>query len=80
MNHTIKQLNRAIEDSQRGMQTGSMTVKRQYVVEIVHIASHLEKENENLRNALRHLYHNAKKSGADMGLALEIAEEALSGK
>lgn len=33
--------------------------------------------NEQLYQALRHLYHNAKKSGAEMGLALDVAEDAL---
>lgn len=32
---------------------------------------------EQLRDALRHLHHNAKASGAEMGLALDVAEEAL---
>lgn len=33
--------------------------------------------NEALYQALRHLHHNAKKSGANMGLALDVAEDAL---
>lgn len=32
---------------------------------------------EQLHAALRHLHHNAKASGAEMGLALDVAEEAL---
>jgi hypothetical protein len=32
-----------------------------------------------LRDALRHLAHNARKSGADMGLALDVAQDALQG-
>lgn len=32
---------------------------------------------EQLRDALRHLHHNAKASGCEMGLALDVAEEAL---
>lgn len=33
--------------------------------------------NEELREALLHLYHNAKHSGANMGLALDVAEAAI---
>ena len=32
---------------------------------------------EQLRDALKHLHHNAKASGAEMGLALDVAEESL---
>ena len=31
-----------------------------------------------LREALRHLHHNARKSGANMGLALDVAKDALA--
>lgn len=31
-----------------------------------------------LLDALRHLWHNAKASGADMGLALDVAQAAIS--
>jgi hypothetical protein len=31
-----------------------------------------------LVEALRHLYHNAYKSGAEMGLALDVAKDALT--
>lgn len=32
---------------------------------------------ERLRGALKHLHHNAKASGAEMGLALDVASDAL---
>jgi hypothetical protein len=40
----------------------------------------LRTENEQLREALKHLYHNAYNSGADMGIALDVAREALQPK
>lgn len=42
-----------------------------------HVAG-LEERVINLRGALRHLHHNAKASGAELGLALEVAEAALA--
>lgn len=33
--------------------------------------------NQELLEALVHLHHNAKRSGADMGLALDVAEDAI---
>lgn len=33
---------------------------------------------EQMREALKHLRHNAYKSGANMGLALDVADEALA--
>ena len=38
------------------------------------LAAHVER----LRDALKHLRHNAYHSGAEMGLALEVADDALS--
>ena len=38
----------------------------------------LEKSNKELLEALKHLYHNARKSGAEMGLALDVAREAIT--
>lgn len=38
----------------------------------------LEAEVMRLREALEHLEHNARKSGANMGLALDVAKQALS--
>lgn len=35
-------------------------------------------ERDRLREALRHLYHNARVSGAEMGLALDVAASALA--
>ena len=34
--------------------------------------------NEQLYKALRHLYYNAKNSGAEMGVALDVAEDAIA--
>lgn len=42
------------------------------------LANHRQREQE-LLQALKHLHHNAKASGAEMGLALEVAEKAISG-
>ena len=37
----------------------------------------LRQSNRELVDALMHLRHNAKRSGADMGLALDVADEAI---
>lgn len=37
----------------------------------------LQNINRELVDALLHLYHNAKHSGANMGLALDVAEAAI---
>lgn len=37
----------------------------------------LQESNQQLVDALMHLRHNAKRSGADMGLALDVADEAI---
>ena len=37
----------------------------------------LRQNNRELLDALTHLRHNAKRSGADMGLALDVADEAI---
>lgn len=37
----------------------------------------LQESNRQLVDALMHLRHNAKRSGADMGLALDAADEAI---
>lgn len=37
----------------------------------------LQQSNHELLDALMHLRHNAKRSGADMGLALDVADEAI---
>lgn len=37
----------------------------------------LQESNRQLVDALMHLRHNAKRSGADMGLALDVADEAI---
>lgn len=50
MKHCIKELKRAIESSQRGMQTGKMYVHRQYVVEALHLLEAVSAENERLRS------------------------------
>lgn len=38
----------------------------------------LLEQREELLAALEHLHHNAKASGAEMGLALDVAEEAIA--
>ena len=38
---------------------------------------HLRQQRNELLAALEHLHHNAKASGAEMGLALDVAEEAI---
>jgi hypothetical protein len=37
----------------------------------------LQQSNRDLLDALMHLRHNAKRSGADMGLALDVVDEAI---
>ena len=37
----------------------------------------LQQSNRELLDALMHLRHNAKRSGVDMGLALDVADEAI---
>ena len=37
----------------------------------------LQESNRQLVDALMHLKHNAKRSGVDMGLALDVADEAI---
>ena len=37
----------------------------------------LRQSNRELVDALMHLRHNAKRSGADMGLALDVADEII---
>lgn len=38
----------------------------------------IEKQRDELLEALKHLHHNAKESGAEMGLALDVAESAIA--
>ena len=51
----------------------------EYVERLSDYADELESKRDRLRKVLKHLYHNAKASGCEMGLALVAAEEALSG-
>lgn len=55
----------------RGRQAANLI--EQQAAEIEALKAHVEQ----LHAALRHLRHNAKASGAEMGLALDVAEEAL---
>ena len=42
------------------------------------IIEQLTAENAELHMALRHITHNAKASGCELGLAIDVAEDALS--
>ena|SRR5690554_6284797 len=51
----------------------AMELIKQQAAEIDALKAHVEQ----LCAALKHLHHNAKASGAEMGLALDVAEETL---
>ena len=48
-----------------------------YVAHAINTHDELVAMNKELLAALEHLHYNAKSSGAEMGLALDVAEEAI---
>lgn len=62
----------------RGRQAADLIEQQQQqIVQLEQRNNELSVMVESLYNALKHLHHNAKASGAEMGLALDVAEEAL---
>lgn len=45
--------------------------------EVAELLNSQKQQIDKLNEALKHLYHNAKASGAEYGLALDVAKEAL---
>lgn len=62
-------------------ESGQQVVDYEYAKSIIEQQqariAELEATVDTLHSALRHLHHNAKVSGAEMGLALDVANEAL---